>query len=84
MAHANTEPRSESEQVGGHVLTRGCRYRPDLQRWEPVASVRPAWDPAQETTLFCPPEEFQDTPEDAFGVARRLLDTWLAEHPAGR
>ena len=83
MAHANTEPRSETTEIEGHVITRGCRYRPDLNRWEPTVSIRASWAPASEEPLTCKPDEFQDTPDDAMVVAQRMVDAWLAkQHPA--
>ena len=81
MAHANTDPRSETTAVQGHVLTHGCIYRADLQRWEPVASVRPSWNAAENLTLPFKPEAFQDTPEDAMRVAQAAIDGWVADPP---
>ena len=84
MAHPNTEPRTESVEIDGHIITTGCRYRPDLQRWEPTASVRPRWNTAETVSLPCKPEEFQDTPDDAMGVAQAMVETWRAtQHGAG-
>ncbi len=82
MAHANTDPRSETIEVEGHVVTHGCLYRPDLQRWEPVASIRPSWAASDPVSLAAKPETFQDTPEDAMVVAETMVEEWLRAHRA--
>lgn len=82
MAHANNESKSETVAVNGHVITHGCRYRPEQARWEPFASVRAAWDTTQEVVLPGMTDDLQDTPEDAMGVARSAADAWLRAQSA--
>lgn len=81
MTQADDSCKSETVAVDGHVLTQGCRYRPEQQRWEPFASVRSAWDSSREVALPDIGADLQDTPEDALGVARASVQAWLRAHP---
>ncbi len=79
MAHENTEPRTETMELSGHVVTRGCRYLPDSKKWAPYVSIRPSWNPSAAMQIDVKPEEFQDTANDAMELARVLTEAWVKE-----
>jgi len=84
MTKPNEDFRHETYETGGYVVTRGCIYRPELSRWEPQVSIKPARDSGAATVvLTAKPEHFQDTPDDAYLVALTMANTWLAENPRG-
>lgn len=80
MNNVNLEPKSETSEIDGHVVTRGCVFHAELNRWEPTVTIRPAWASSTATSLESQAEHFQDTPEDAMGVARDMAHSWLIDH----
>jgi hypothetical protein len=82
MSESTEAPRHETYRTAGYVVTRGCVFRPELDRWEPQVSIRAAHDPgAAAVTLTAKPEHFQDTPDDAYGVALDMATAWIEANP---
>jgi hypothetical protein len=78
MTKPSEESKHERYEASGYVVTRGCRYLPDLRRWEPQVSIHASRDASSTPIeLSAKPEEFQDTPEDAMRVAATMASDWL-------
>ena len=78
MTNPSEEPKHERYESSGYVVTRGCRYLPDLRRWEPQVSIQTLRDGSGTSVeLTIKPEKFQDTPEVAMRVAADMASAWL-------
>jgi len=73
---------SETFDIDGYVVTRGYKFLPTLNRWEPLVLIRSSWRSTDVVDLVTKPEEYRDTPEDALRVAATMLADWLANATA--
>jgi hypothetical protein len=81
MAALGEAPKNETFEVDGHVVTRGCKFLPTLNLWEPLVWINPSWSPAEMVDLVARPEHYRDTSHDALGVATDLLASWIVDNP---
>lgn len=73
---------SQTVRVDGHLVTISCQYVPDRSLWEPMASIRPAWDASASLELVAEPQACCGTVDDALDVATDLVVAWLRDQSA--
>lgn len=77
MTNASDLQKSQTVEIDGYVVTRGCLFHAESGKWQPVASVGDDWDEARHRAIVATKADFQDTPEQALDKADTLAREWI-------